>query len=174
MRLFPIMLLTAFVTCSSYADAADTWVKDPTTDCKFWAGDTGEDVSKDIVSWSGGCEGGYASGTGVHFLVHRGRPLWTLRRGHEEGKTGRSGCHVHQAGRGERIRPLPGGVCGRGNRRRAPRHLQGRQRRPLRGPNSKSKIHGYGIYITAQGARYDGEFKDGLPGGRRDLHRSEW
>ena len=64
MRLLLFMLLTALVTCSSPVDA-DSWVKDPTTGCKLWGGDTGEDVSNDIVSWSGGCEGGYASGTGV-------------------------------------------------------------------------------------------------------------
>ena len=50
MRLFPILLLSAIVMCSSSVDA-DSWVSDPTTCCKLWGGDTGEDVSNDIVSW---------------------------------------------------------------------------------------------------------------------------
>lgn len=42
---------------------AETWPKDPTTDCQVWSVDDGS--AKEVISWTGSCEKGKATGTGV-------------------------------------------------------------------------------------------------------------
>ena len=90
MRLMPIVLVVGLVLSLTSAHA-DPYVTDPTTGCKLWGGDTGEDVSKDIVSWSGSCEKGFASGSGVLSWFAEGC-LWARYEGAmKKGKAGRFG-----------------------------------------------------------------------------------
>ena len=47
---------------SGHAWAAETWLADPISECRVW---TPEVNKGDIVSWSGACADGRASGAGV-------------------------------------------------------------------------------------------------------------
>ena len=46
---------------------AETWLKDPITDCQVWYPDDGS--AKEVITWSGSCENGKATGSGV-LVVH--------------------------------------------------------------------------------------------------------
>jgi hypothetical protein len=46
---------------------AETWLKDPITDCQVWYPDDG--IAKEVITWSGSCEKGKATGSGV-LVVH--------------------------------------------------------------------------------------------------------
>ena len=53
------LLLLGFVPIA----LADHWVTDPIGDCQVWS--YGDAADKEVVSWSGSCEEGKASGRGV-------------------------------------------------------------------------------------------------------------
>ena len=46
---------------------AETWPQDPITDCQVWSADDGG--AKEVITWSGSCENGKATGSGV-LVVH--------------------------------------------------------------------------------------------------------
>lgn len=46
---------------------AETWLKDPITDCQAWSPNDGS--AKEVITWSGSCENGKATGSGV-LVVH--------------------------------------------------------------------------------------------------------
>lgn len=46
---------------------AETWLKDPITDCQAWS--PNDDSAKEVITWSGSCENGKATGSGV-LVVH--------------------------------------------------------------------------------------------------------
>ena len=46
---------------------AETWPKDPITDCQVWSPNDGN--VKEVITWSGSCENGKATGSGV-LVVH--------------------------------------------------------------------------------------------------------
>lgn len=64
-----MLALTASVMSMSLIGAshADIWLKDPTTGCEIWS--DGEAADKEIVTWSGSCIDGKASGFGG-LVVH--------------------------------------------------------------------------------------------------------
>jgi len=49
--------------CVADNSYADIWLEDPVTNCKVWSGDDGS--AKEVVSWSGACDGGKAIGAGT-------------------------------------------------------------------------------------------------------------
>ena len=46
---------------------AETWLKDPITDCQAWSPNDGS--AKEVITWSGSCENGKTTGSGV-LVVH--------------------------------------------------------------------------------------------------------
>ena len=60
-----LMAITALAALTApHASAEDVWIKDQITGCAVWGGDAPA-AAEDIVSWSGDCEDGKASGDGV-------------------------------------------------------------------------------------------------------------
>ena len=58
---------TAVVVFLAGTVHAETWPKDPITDCQVWSADDGS--AKEVITWSGSCENGKATGSGV-LVVH--------------------------------------------------------------------------------------------------------
>jgi hypothetical protein len=75
--------------CSSAMAMSGAWRADTHTGCKVWDNDARPD---DAITWSGSCEGGYASGRGTAEYIVNGRPLARYDGEYQGGK--RSGHGV--------------------------------------------------------------------------------
>ena len=65
--LYKVLGGTAVVVFLAGTVHAETWPKDPITDCQVWSADDGG--AKEVITWSGSCENGKATGSGV-LVVH--------------------------------------------------------------------------------------------------------
>jgi len=158
---FMLILLVALVSWGCPTKEEDRWVKTPVTGCKVWAGDE-KDVEKDVVTWSGECRNGYASGSGVLTWVRDGKLLYRYKGGMKGGKA--EGFAVLDA------------LTDDGYDRYEARFVNGEINGDtvlvaangdrFEGTLRETGVQGYGIYIEANGARYDGEFKNGVPDGK--------
>ena len=61
--LYKVLGGTAVVVFLAGTVHAETWPKDPITDCQVWSADDGG--AKEVITWSGSCENGKATGSGV-------------------------------------------------------------------------------------------------------------
>ena len=141
------------------AVAAETWLKDPITECGIWSDD---DKVARVVSWSGACGDGKATGEGVLMVMSEGKLDIRYAGSMVGGKaTGLGLVHYRTEGgfasyAGEFA---DSELSGRG----FSEHPDGSH---YEGEFAKDEPHGVGSYTTADGARYQGEFRDGTPAGK--------
>lgn len=74
MKLIGLIAMTsvAAVSLSATVSAKDFWIKAQGTDCQVWSDEAPE--AKDVVSWTGSCKDGKASGEGVLTWTEGGQP----------------------------------------------------------------------------------------------------
>jgi len=140
---------------------AGEWVEDPVNGCSVWSDEPTD--GNDIVSWSGECTEGKASGHGVLTWISEGKLLARYVGVLKAGKLdGIGNLHI-QAEQGEGYDhweaefaegEIEGEVI-----------LKAANGDQFQGQMKQSLIEGYGSYIGASGDRYDGEFVKGLPEG---------
>jgi hypothetical protein len=140
---------------------AGEWVNDPISDCSVWSDEATD--GHDVVSWSGDCEAGKASGHGVLAWFAEGgllaRYVGTLKAGKVDGvgslvvrsELGAGYDHYDAEFVDGEIEGEVGLVTAGGDR--------------FQGSMKQSIIEGYGSYVGANGDRYDGEFVNGMPEG---------
>ena len=140
---------------------AGEWIADPVSGCTVWSDEPTD--GNDVVSWSGECEDGKASGYGVLAWFSKGgllaRYIGVLKAGKVDG-VGKLAIRAEQGDGYDRYEAefvdgeLEGEVMAEtanGDR--------------FQGSMKQSLIEGYGSYVGANGDRYDGEFVNGLPEG---------
>jgi len=141
--------------------AAGEWIEDPISACKVWSDEASNGT--DVVSWSGECEDGKATGHGVLAWFADGgllaRYVGTLKAGKVDG-IGLLTVKSEQGDGYDRYDAefvdgeIEGGVA-----------LTTSTGDEFQGGMKQSVIEGYGSYVGANGDRYDGEFLNGLPHG---------
>jgi hypothetical protein len=153
--------ISACLLFMSSLAVAGEWIEDPINGCEVW----NEEPSSggDVISWSGECENGKASGHGVLAWFTDGALLARYVGGLKAGKLDGVGELVIQPEQGDRYDhyeaefvdgELEGEV---GLEAANGDHFQGHMK--------QSVVEGYGSYIGANGDRYDGDFVNGLPEG---------
>jgi hypothetical protein len=140
---------------------AGEWIEDPINGCEVW----NEEPSSggDVISWSGACEDGKASGHGLLAWFTDGALLARYVGGLKAGKLDGVGMLAIQSEQGggfdhyeaEFVDGEFEGEVG----------LETANGDRFQGSMKQSVIEGYGSYIAANGDRYDGEFTNGLPEG---------
>jgi hypothetical protein len=140
---------------------AGEWIEDPVNHCAVW----NEEPSSggDVISWSGECEDGKASGHGVLAWFTDGALLARYVGGLKAGKLDGVGTLVIQSEQGEGYDHydaefVDGEIEGEVG-------LETASGDRFQGNMKQSVIEGYGSYVAANGDRYDGEFVNGLPEG---------
>ncbi len=148
-----------FVVCALPLQA-DTWLKDPITGCQVWSPESKPD-SSELVSWSGDCQDGKASGQGVLVWLEDGILQLRFEGPMVEGKAegfgrvwlrGDSG-YDHYEGQFKGSKLDGQGVY---------KDADGSR---YEGEFRNDKPHGYGIYEGADGTRFAGELRNGEPNG---------
>lgn len=139
-------------------DNEGRWLADALSGIEVWDPDTGDTTA---VSWSGGSEHGRASGPGVLSVFDQcsltGRYVGTMRDGRAEGM-------------GEVIWEEEGGLYSYvGLFENGTPHGDGEMTyadgSTLKSGFINGEIGDYGVYRGANGERYDGDLKDGIPHG---------
>jgi len=151
------------MSVSAHADE-EYWLQDPITNCSLWTHQ--RPGADEMASWSGGCEQGRASGSGV-LSWFREQRLWGRYQGNMvAGKVSGYGDlwlyensddgagYDHYTGMFE-----GGGLSGQVV-------LERSNGDRFEGGMRDGRMEGYGIYVAANGDRYDGEFHLGLPEGQ--------
>jgi hypothetical protein len=140
---------------------ADDWIEDSISKCAVW----NEEPSSggDVISWSGECVDGKASGHGVLAWFTDGALLARYVGGLKAGKLDGVGTLVIQSEQGEGYDHydaefVDGEIEGEVG-------LETASGDRFQGSMNQSVIEGYGSYVAANGDRYDGEFVNGLPEG---------
>lgn len=135
------------------------WISDGSTGCRIWSISLQPGLS---VSWSGGCEGGIASGEGVLQWSFSGRPTeryeGTMREGRPHGRGSYS---------------WPDGEWYLGEYLAGRRHGRGfyffRSRSIYAGEFVEDSRTGHGVAVLPDGSRYEGEWRGGRRFGRGTL-----
>jgi len=125
------LVTAALVLCSPAADASE-WLRDPISGCEIWNG--ADSDPSDRAVWIGSCEDGRASGNGVLVVLANGEVLGTYQGSMEDGKANGTGV-LHY------------------------RTETGYDR--YEGQFLDSLPHGHVVYASADGDRFEGEFKRG-------------
>jgi len=137
---------------------AQGWLKDPITACTVWSDKT--DVER-IVSWSGACADGKASGAGVLVVISAGKFDVRYDGTMVGGKANGLGL-VH-------YRTVKGFASYAGQFADSTLHGRGLTEYPdgshYEGEFVKDVPHGFGTYTAADGAIYQGQFVSGKPQG---------
>ena len=140
---------------------AGDWIEDPISKCAVW----NEEPSKggDIVSWSGECEDGKASGHGVLAWFSDGSLLARYVGRLKSGKLDGIGTLAIQSESGDGYDQYEAEFSNGELEGEVGLLTAGGDR--FEGSMKQSVIEGYGSYIGVNGDRYDGEFVNGLPQG---------
>ena len=154
-----ILLVLALVT--ALPAGAGEWLEDPITGCQIWNDEPLDGV--EVASWSGQCDEGQASGTGVLSWYHDGTLLVRFKGSMGGGKVDGYGTldYLNDDGSGYdhyQAQFADGEFEG---------HvvLLGANGDRFEGEMAMSVIEGYGSFSDAEGNRYDGDFVGGLPEG---------
>ena len=160
MKIFMYVMATCLLLVSSLAGAGE-WTDDPISGCAVWNEEPSD--GGDVVSWSGECDQGKASGHGVLAWFADGELLARYVGVLTAGKVDGVGTLIIRAQQGEgydhyEAEFADGEVEGKVLMKAA-------NGDSFQGSMKQSVIEGYGSYIGANGDRYDGDFVNGLPEG---------
>ena len=153
-------IAACLLLCSPLASAGE-WVEDPISSCTIWNAEPS--AGGDVVSWSGDCADGKASGHGVLSWFAEGGLLARYVGVLKAGKVDGVGTLIIRAGQGDGYDhydaefvdgEIEGEVL-----------IKAANGDSFQGSMKQSVIEGYGSYIGADGDRYDGEFVNNLPEG---------
>ena len=114
---------------------ADSWLKDPITNCGVWGGDLRGD---NLISWSGDCRDGKANGSGVLTWINDGKLAGRYSGPMVDGKT--QGLGTIDFWMDNQYLHYEGGFL-------------------------NSKLDGWGSVRWPDGSHLEGEFKDDAPSG---------
>ena len=96
--LFAVIGLSGGAFAQSHTNRSPGWIADSKTGCKVW---NPAPQAHETIRWSGGCEGGYASGDGTLQWFENGRPGDRYEGEYQSGK--RNGHGVVTMSNGTRI-----------------------------------------------------------------------
>ena len=138
MRLYSLVLGCALMAWPlNAAMAEDFWIAAKDSGCKIWTDEAPTD--KDVVTWSGGCEGGKAAGDGKLEWVTDGKVYGSYDGTMKDGRFHNLGVL--------RLAAESGGFD------------------QIEGFFKNGEIDGGGLFKDAAGNIYEGELKDGKPHG---------
>lgn len=140
---------------------AGEWIQDPISNCEVW----NEEPSSggDVISWSGACEDGKASGHGVLAWFADGALLARYVGVLKSGKLDGVGILTIKTEQGEGYDHYEAEFVNGELEGEVGFETAGGDR--FQGSMKQSVVDGYGSYIGANGDRYDGDFVNGLPEG---------
>ncbi|MGI9201101.1 MAG: MORN repeat-containing protein [Woeseiaceae bacterium] len=140
---------------------ADTWIKDPETDCKIWSPDPMQPGDK--VSWTGGCLGGLASGPGTASVTNDGVELGVYDGTLVDGKFDGAGVLKLRKGKDDKFIEVRSSF--KNGLAQGYGEIDNPNGSSYQGDFDAGEFDGSGIYVAANGDRYEGQFKDGEPHG---------
>ena len=153
--------LTACLLLVAPLAGAGEWIEDPISGCAVWNDEPS--ATNDVVSWSGECAKGKASGHGVLAWFTEGELLARYAGVLKAGKVDGVGTLIIRSEQGEGYDHYDAEfVDGEFEGEVALKAANGDS---FQGLMKQSVIEGYGSYIGANGDRYDGDFVNGLPEG---------
>lgn len=148
----------AILTAVSAVAAADSWIKDPITDCAVWSD---KPAGARVVSWSGACVDGKASGEGALVVMSDGAVDVRYEGAMAGGKATGLGLVSY--------RTASGFAHYAGQLEESTLHGRGFNLLPdgsrYTGEFANDVPHGAGSYTAPDGSRYQGEFEKGEPHG---------
>lgn len=133
------------------------WATDSNTGCQIW---NDVPLKKEVFTWSGGCEGGRASGNGTLITFRNGEPVEEYVGSMVNGK---------EDGRGSmRLLQELGGYSGqfKGGNRSGYGKMTYTAGGYYEGEWLNGARHGIGLMVFPNGGKYSGEWKNGMQDGR--------
>ncbi len=154
------------------------WTADSRTGCKVW---NANPEPNDIVTWSGSCVNGFASGRGVAQFFQMGKPVEKTEGEYRNGKrhghailsfpdgSSYDGQWQDDKFNGWGVAKYTDGMRYEGEFRNDKRHGQGIAEYPdgitYQGEFRNNRRHGRGTMIYPEGGRFDGQWNDDKPSG---------
>ena len=132
------MTASTLLVLTTQAMAADYWVKDSLGNCEIWSDQP--PAEGDVITWSGGCADGRASGAGLLIWTSKGKLNTRFDGEMAEGKMNGKGILVERAEAGTGLDVVTGGF-------------------------ENGEMNGPIIYKSAENALFVGQFKEGLMDG---------
>jgi len=161
MRIFTGLAISAILAAAPLSVGAETMIGDPITGCQIWS--DAPPGTDEVATWTGDCDGGKASGTGVLVWVEDGKLLGRYAGAMAGGKFNGDGELIIRAQNGKGFDKISGKFADGAPHGEIVAEMATGEK--YQGIAEKGELHGVGAYSDGAGNTYEGEFKDSLPHG---------